>query len=120
MFTDPQKVKFDGTTETEVPRVSTGALNSTYVSSDGLSKLEISSTQGRRKRHMVKLTVNKIIASVLNPAQNEEVSTSCYLVVDRPVSGFTNAELKKLVEGMVAFLSASSYSATTKVLGMES
>ncbi|DAD51435.1 TPA_asm: coat protein [ssRNA phage Zoerhiza.4_21] len=120
MFSDPQKVKFDGTTETEVPRVETGSLKSGYLSSDGLKKLTISTTVGRRKRHMIRLDLSKVIASSLMPSQNEEVSTSAYLVVDRPLVGFTNEELKKLTEGLTTFLSATSFAATNKVLGSES
>jgi hypothetical protein len=120
MFSDPQKVKVDGSTEVTLPRVSTGDMASEYLSSDGLTALQISSTQGRRKRHVARINLSKVIASTVNPSQNEEVSTSAYLVVDRPLSGYTNAELKKLVEGLVGFLSASTYSATEKLLGMES
>lgn len=118
-FTDPQKVKFDGTTETEVPRVNTGNFESTYQSSDGLGVLKIATSNGRRKRHTVRLDLSKITADPFDTTQNALISTSAYLVVDRPLAGFTNAELKKLVEGLVGFLSASSYAATTKLLASE-
>ena len=119
-FADPQKVKVRGSEEDTLPRVDTGDFASEYLSSDNLVALKLSTANGRRKRHVARIDLSKIIASVLNPAQNEEVSTSAYLVVDRPISGFTNAELKKLVEGLVTFLSASTYSATEKLLGSES
>ncbi len=45
---------------------------------------------------------------------------SVYLVVDRPDNGYSVAEAKKLVEGLVGLLSASTYSLTEKVLGGES
>lgn len=119
-FADPQKVKVDGTTEVTLPRVNSGGFASEYDSSDGLVKLKLSTTNGRRKRHVARIDLSKVIASTINPSQNEEVSTSAYLVVDRPLSGYTNTELKKLVEGLVNFLSASTYSATEKLLGSES
>jgi hypothetical protein len=120
MFSDPQKVKVDGSTEVTVPRVDSGSFKSVYLSEDGSVKLTLSTQNGRRKRHVCRIDLSKIIASTLNPSQNEEVSTSAYLVIDRPLSGYTATELKKLVEGLVGFLSASTYSATTKLLGSES
>ena len=119
-FSDPQTLKVDGTNNVSLPRVDTGNFSSEYLSADGLLRLKISSTQGRRKRHVARVDLSKVIASVVNPSQMEEVSTSVYLVIDRPLSGYTNAELKKVVEGILTFLSASTYSATEKLLGMES
>jgi len=119
-FADPQKVKVDGTNEVELPRVDTGSFASEYLSSDGLTALKLSTTNGRRKRHVARIDLTKVIASTLTPSQNEEVSTSAYLVVDRPLSGYTNEELRKLVEGLCNFLSASTYAATKKLLGSES
>jgi hypothetical protein len=52
--------------------------------------------------------------------KKQEISMSVYLVIDRPVAGFTVAEAKKLVEGLVGLLSASTYSMTEKVIGGES
>lgn len=118
-FADPQKIKV-AESEVELPRVSTGEFKSEYATNDNLTHIKISTTNGRRKRHVFRVDLSKVIASVLTPSQNEEVSTSAYLVVDRPLSGFTNAELKKVVEGLIASLSASSYSAVTKLLGSES
>lgn len=119
-FTDPQKVKVDGTNEVELPRVDSGSFSSEYLSSDGTITMKLSTSNGRRKRHVARIDLSKVIASTIVPAQNEEVSTSAYLVVDRPLSGYTNEELRKLVEGLVGFLSASTYSATKKLLGSES
>lgn len=119
-FSDPQKVKVDGATEVSLPRVDTGNFNSEYLSSDGTIALKLSTTNGRRKRHVARIDLSKITTDPFDTTQNVNVSTSAYLVVDRPLAGFTNAELKKLVEGLVGFLSASTYTATEKLLGSES
>jgi hypothetical protein len=119
-FADPQKVKVDGTTEVELPRVVTGNFESEYLSSDGTIDLKLSTSNGRRKRHVARIDLSKVIASTITPRQNEEGATSAYLVVDRPLSGYTTEELRKLVEGLVNFLSAGTYSATKKLLGSES
>lgn len=119
-FSDPQKVKVDGTTEVTLPRVDSGNFKSVYTKDDGTVKLTLSTQNGRRKRHVARIDLSKIIPSTLNPSQNEEASASLYLVFDRPLSGYTNAELRKAAEGLVGFLSASTYAATEKLLGSES
>jgi hypothetical protein len=118
-FADPQKVKVTET-EATLPRVDTGSFSSQYLSSDGLTRLTISTQNGKRKRHVARIDLSKITTNPFDTTQNVEVGSSAYLVVDRPLAGFTNAELKKLVEGLVGFLSASTYSATEKLLGSES
>lgn len=118
-FADPQKVKVTES-EATLPRVSTGDFESEYLSSDGTVHLKISTSNGRRKRHVARVDLSKITEDPFDSTQNVEVSTSAYLVVDRPLAGFTNAELKKVVEGLVGFLSASTYAATDKILGSES
>jgi hypothetical protein len=119
-FSDPQKVKVDGSTEVELPRVDTGNMSSEYLKDDGSVRLLLSTADGRRKRHVARIDLSKVIASTLNPSQNEEASASAYLVVDRPKTGYSNDELRKLVEGLNTFLSATSYAATKKLLGSES
>jgi hypothetical protein len=119
-FADPQKVKVDGTNEVTLPRVDTGSFSSEYLSSDSLIALKLSTANGKRKRHVARIDLSKITADPFDTTQNVQIGTSAYLVVDRPLAGFTNVELKKLVEGLTNFLSASSYSAVEKLLGSES
>jgi hypothetical protein len=119
-FTDPIKVKVDGSNEVECPRVNTGNFSSEYLSADDTISVKLSTANGKRKRHVARIDLSKITADPFDDTQNVEVSTSAYLVVDKPLAGFTNEELKKLVEGLVGFLSASSYSATKKLRASES
>lgn len=119
-FADPQKVKVDGTTEVDLPRVNTGNFSSEYLSADDTINLKLSTANGRRKRHVARIDLSKITTDPFDTTQNVEIGTSAYLVVDRPLAGFTNEELKKLVEGLCAFLTASSAAATKKLLASES
>jgi len=121
-LTDPQKFKEVAGTEVTAPRVSTGDFKSVYETSDGLNKLTISTTETgqNRKRHLVRIDVNKLTTNIYEETKKQEVSSSVYLVIDRPIAGYTVAEMKKLVEGLVGLLSASTYSLTEKVLGSES
>jgi len=119
-FSDPISIKPDNSTTVACPRVDTGNFSSEYLSSDGLTRVKIHTTNGRRLRHVFRVELTKVIASTVNPSQNEEVSTSCYLTFDRPKSGYTNEELRKLAEGMFSFLTATEASTLKKLLGSES
>lgn len=118
-FGDPQKIKVTETEKT-LPRVDTGSFKSVYLNDDGTHRLTISTQNGKRKRHVARIDLSKITTDPFDSSQNVEVGTSAYVVIDRPLAGFTNAECKKLVEGLVGFLSASTYAATDKILGSES
>jgi hypothetical protein len=121
-LTDPQKFKEVSETEVTAPRVSSGDFKSMYETSDGLNKLTVSTTtsNNNRRRHLVRIDVEKLATNIYEESKKQAVSMSVYLVVDRPVNGFTVSEAKKLVAGLVGLLSASSYSLTEKVLGGES
>ncbi len=121
-LTDPQKFKEVAGTEVTAPRVSSGDLKSVYATSDGVNVLSISTqeTASNRKRHLVRIDVSKLATNIYEESKKQTVTSSVYLVVDRPINGFTVAEMKKLVEGLVGLLSASTYSLTEKVLGGES
>ncbi|DAD50455.1 TPA_asm: coat protein [ssRNA phage Gerhypos.4_21] len=121
-LTDPQKYKEVAGTEVTAPRVSSGDFKSIYETSDGLNKLTISTSTSNssRKRHLVRVDVSKLATNPYEETKKQSISMSVYLVIDRPEAGFTVAECKKLVEGLVGLLSASTYSLTEKVLGGES
>lgn len=121
MLADPQSVKVNGSA-VSLPRTTSGEGKSVYTSADGLTVLTVTTqkTTKGRLRHTVRLDYTKVVASTLLPSQNEEAGASIYLTIDRPRSGFSAEELKKDVEGLVEFLSASTYEKTTKVIGGES
>lgn len=118
-LTDPQKFKEVSATEVTAPRVSSGDFKSIYETSDGLDKLTISTqeTAGSRRRHLVRIDVKKLATNPFEETKKSYISTSVYLVVDRPVAGFTVAEIRKLVEGLKTLLSES---IIEKILGGES
>lgn len=116
-FSDPLKVKVDGSTEKELSRISVGDLKSVYANEDSSIQAVISTIVGRRRRHTGRLNLSKVAPSLLNPAQNEEQSCSAYLVVDAPRSGYSNEELRKLVEGLKTLFTEANIK---KLLGSES
>ena len=97
---DPQSIKINGVT-TSLPRVSTGDFKSIYESADGLIKLSLSTVSGKRKRQVVRVDVSKIAADPLIATNNVEYSMSTYVVFDRPMVGYTNAEAKQVYDGLM-------------------
>jgi hypothetical protein len=91
----------------------------TLQTADGEYVLTVSHQYGKKHRRMIKLSNTKISADVLIPDQNVRNSADVHLVVTQPPNGYTAAELKAIVDGFLAFLTASSGAAVTKLLGGE-
>lgn len=115
---EPQSVTIGAATsplaKTEVDRTATG-----YTSADGAVKLTVSHQYGRRNRSIIRIDFNKISPDPLTDVKTK-LSTSAYVLVDRPSVGFTNAELKDLVLGLTTWITATSAANLVKVLGGES
>lgn len=118
-FSDPQSVTISGTA-ISLPRTSSGAGNSEYMSSDGLVTMKASSDYGRRTRRVLRLDHAKLTADPFIPAQNTKVSMSNYIVFDLPVAGYSNAEALAVYAGFKAAFIASSDLLISKLLGGES
>jgi len=117
-LSDPQSVTISGTA-VSLPRVSSGNDQSTYRSGDGAVKETFSTTYGRRTRHLFRLDHSKIAPDPFVATNNVPLNMACYVVVDVPVTGYTIAEQKAVVDGFVAQLNASTGALITKVLGGE-
>lgn len=119
MLADPQSVTINAVAQS-LPRTPSGDNNAgVFTKEDGTLALKISHSYAKRTRRQVRLDFNKITADPLVPSQNQKISGSVYLVIDQPVTGYTNAELKQHVEGFLAWLSASSGAKITTILGGE-
>lgn len=118
-FADPQSIKIEATTSS-LPRVETSGGESKYSNEDGTVSLKISTTNGRRRRHTIRVDQTKITDDPYNDALNVTIGESVYLVIDRPIAGFTNAQSLAAVKGFVELLSGTEYAAVKKLLGNES
>jgi len=118
-FSDPQVVTI-ATVANTLPRTGSGVSSGSFSKDDGNVKLSVSHAYGKRTRRTIRLDHSKIAPDPLIAAQNIKFSMSAYLVVDVPVTGYTVAEQKQIVDALAAYLTASSGSATTKLLGGES
>jgi len=116
---DPQSVVISGTTHS-LPRVGMNGTASTYRNADGTVTEVISHAYGRRNRRSARINFSKVAPDPLFPAQNVPHSMSAYIVVDIPKVGFTIAEQKAVVDGLIAQLNATSGALLTKILGGES
>lgn len=119
MLADPQSVTINAVAQS-LPAVARGVNTSAYQKDDGTVKLSISHNYGKRTRRTCRLDFSKIAADPLVSSQNIKYSMSAYLVVDTPITGFTVAEAKQVVDGLTAYLTASSGAKVTSVLGGES
>ena len=118
-FADPQAIKIGGTTHT-LPRVFTEGRKAEYTKDDGTVSLKIETAKNRRNRQTYRADTSKITTNPFDTSQNVEVSMSAYLVVDRPLVGYTNAEALDVVKGLLEALTEGTYADVVKLLAGES
>jgi hypothetical protein len=119
-FADPQSVTINAVAQS-MPRVSSGDNSGTFQKDDGTYRLKVSHQYGKRTRRTIRLDANKIAANPFDTSLNQQVSMSVYLVVDVPANGqgYTITETKQIVDGLTAYLTASSGAKVTQLLGGE-
>lgn len=118
-FADPQSITVNAVA-ISLPRTGQGVNTGQFNSADGNTVETISHTYGKRTRRTLRFDSSKIAADPLISAQSIKYSMSAYLVVDLPTTGYTVAEAKLLLDGMMAYLTASSGAKMTQLLGGES
>lgn len=117
-FSDPQSVTINAIANS-LPRVSSGVNAGTFSKDDGTVKLSVAHAYGKRNRRTIRIDFTKVAADPFVSGVNNKYSLSAYLVVDVPVTGFTIAEQKQVVDGLTAYLTASSGARVTQLLGGE-
>jgi hypothetical protein len=108
MFADPQPVSLDnGTTTNNYARTSIDNGVGTFVAPDGLSKLIVRQTVTKtRKRHELRVTLDKLSVDPLSPSFNVPKSVSGYFVLDEPLVGFTALEKQNVFNAVRLVLNA--------------
>jgi len=117
-YSDPQTITVNAVAQT-LNRTGIGVNEGTLATNDGNYKLSVKHTYGKRTRRVIRLDNRKVAADPLATGFNKFYNMSCYLVFDAPDVGYTVAEQKLVSDGFVAFLSASTGAAVTKLLGGE-
>lgn len=117
-LSDPQTVTI-GSSQT-LARILTGAQNASYQSADGAFFVNVSHEVTKtRKRSLVQVGRKTITTDALSDLKSEIVA-KLNLTFDRPLAGFTEAELLELLTGANTWLSASTNAIAKKVLALES
>jgi hypothetical protein len=117
-YADPQSVTVNAVAQS-LPRVSSGVNTGGFSKDDGTFKLSVSHSYGKRTRRVIRLDQAKIAADPLLAGVNVKATAATYLVIDQPITGFSNTELKQLVDGFLAYLSAATGAKVTQLLGGE-
>lgn len=117
-FADPQSVTI-AAVPVSLPRTGSADGAGSFTSNDGNVKLTVSSSYGRRTRRTLRLEHTKVAPDPLISSQNIKYSMSTYIVTDAPVTGYTVAQQKEIVDALVAYLTASTGARVTQLLGGE-
>lgn len=117
-FADPQSITVNAVAQT-LPRTSSGPSSGVFSKDDGSYRLTVSHSYGKRTRRTVRIDHQKIAADPLL-ATNAKFNMSTYVVVDAPPAGYSNAEIKQIIDALTAYLTASSGARVTQLLGGES
>lgn len=118
MFADPFTITVNAIAKS-LGRTGTGIDTAAYSTSDRAYRVTIAHTYGRRTRRMAKMVHDTLTANPLVSGQNINQTVSVHLVIDSP-PGYDTTLLKQDVDGYLAWLSASSGAAVTKLLSGES
>jgi len=118
-FADPQIVTINGVAKT-LHRVTTGNYSAVYGTEDGDVQLSASHQfNGKRTRRVIRIDDKKIASDPLLSV-NAEFSVGAYIVVDQPKVGFTAAEIKKIVTGLLDLVTDDDGALLAQFLGSES
>jgi hypothetical protein len=116
-FADPQSVTINAVANS-LPRVSSSPNSSVYQKDDGLVRLTVSHQYGKTNRRTIRIDHRKVGPDPFT-SDNKEFTMAAYVVVAAPVVGYTNVEIKQIVDALTAYLTASSGARVTQLLGGE-
>lgn len=116
-YADPQSVTINGVA-TPLPRTGLSLNEGAFDSANRETRLVVKHDASKaRDRHVAKLSVTKIAADPLIPAQNVQSSYSVHIVVDAPKTGVPAADAVELAKALIAWATAANL---TKLVGGES
>lgn len=119
MYSDPQSVTI-GTAQS-LARTGISGNSGSFTKDDGTVALTVSHSKSKanRVRSTARIDFSKIVADPLVTGTNLRLSSSVYIVLDKPVNGFTVAEQVQLITGLTTWLTASTNANATKLGGGE-
>jgi hypothetical protein len=90
-----------------------------YSSADGNTQLTVSHAYGKRNRRSVRVRHAKLTSDPIT-GLNVYRDMTAYVVLDTPKDGYSISQQIEVLKGLTDFLSAGTFSASTKVAGGES
>ncbi len=124
-FSDPTSINVGATitpsggTATSFPTIDRSApYRGKYQTADGLNTFTVSHNLGnQRTSSTVRLDLN---STYTDPTTGlaKAITMAAYLVVNRPISGFTNTQMKSQIAGLLQFMASTTNQ--DKLLGLES
>jgi len=117
MFSDPQSLTV-ATVAQSMPRIETSGQKSTYQKADQTFTFQIShqATSGNRVRSMVRVDQRAVVPDPLTSVNDYE-NLGVYLVIDRPLAGFSSTQVNDVVQALKTWLDST---AVGKLYGRES
>jgi hypothetical protein len=117
MFTDPQSITVNAVAQS-MPRIQIDGKKCVYQKSDGTFTLTISHQiiAGDRVRSVARVDQKAIVPDPLTSVNDYE-TLSFYVVIDRPLAGFTSTQTDQLITGFKTWLDST---AIGKLFGQES
>jgi len=116
MLTDPQVVTVNAVAKS-MPRIASEGRKSTYQMNDQTFTLTLSHTPAKdRVRSMARIDQRAIVPDPLT-AVNDWETLTVYLVIDRPLAGFSVTQVDQLLAGFKTWLDTT---ASGKLFGQES
>jgi hypothetical protein len=118
-FSDPQSID-PGTGAVSLPRIPASSPGTgEFLNADGTLLMSVRHNRGKRISSSVQVRLSKLVSDPLRPADYKPVDASVTIAVNKPLQGFTAAELLSLLNGTIANLAASTDANKKKLLGLE-
>jgi len=81
--------------------------------------MSVRHSRGKRIVSSVQVRLDKLVSDPLRPADYKPVSASVTISVNKPLQGYTAAELLSLINGFIANMAAGTDANKKKLLGLE-
>lgn len=118
-FADPQSITISGTA-IPMGRVFTGSAKGKFVSADGKTRVELDPTGTKtRNRKAARLYQEKVTSDPLVTTTNVRVGDMISFIIDRPLEGYSDAEVEAQVVGFITYLTAGSNANLKKLIAGE-
>ncbi len=117
-LSDPQSVIIGANTRSVAATID-NPTSTTYTDVDNGVTFTVGTQSAKRRRTSIRVDLEKISPDPFVTTINRKLSSSAYLVVDSPLTGFTKTELKELALAISTWMTAGSSANLLKALGGE-